>query len=176
MKELAAETLYRSYEALGLLATPNPRLAGGLEPLPITPFAYSASAAASTSAITLDDEPQLASEPPQLGPEGQIPKGYARIVRDAAGNIISVTLADEDADDAAAADKASADPETTAWGQPLRDINDPVPDEDRPVDVDDEGMDRRQGIPMPDGANGGVYAAFRPAKEPTKVVQGQFLM
>ena len=149
----------KSYAQLGLMATPNPRLSGGLEPLPIIPFAHQShyyQPVASTSSL---------KEQPKLGPNGKIPKGYARVERDAAGKIINVILADEDEVEE---DMASS---STPWGEPL--LNVEMGNHIESVDLpEDYGLNRTQGIPMPIEVDGIVKRVRVPEKHATTVVTG----
>jgi nucleolar protein 16 len=146
----------RSYQKLGLMTTPNPRLSGGLEALPIGPFAYKVhqqQPAAETPEASTSKLPVLEN--------GKIPKGYARVERDAEGKIIKVTLAEDEEDEA-----------KTAWGEPFE----AGETELEAIEVDmpqDEGINRTQGIPFAMDTPDGIVIPRIPAKEPTETVKGK---
>lgn len=82
-----------SYEALGLVASLNPNFSGGTEqPLGATSERW-------RSGVDVSMEPQAPSS--DLA-HGNVPTGYGRIIRDEAGNVVDVQLAEEDADEPAA--------------------------------------------------------------------------
>jgi len=147
------KTVRQNYTALGLLTTPNPRLQGGLEPLPITPFAL-------LSEEERNQNQKLANGPtPKLGPNGEIPKGFALIKRNDKGDIVDVVLADDDQSE-------EQSRPTTAWGEPL---NEDDPNNDGIEEEEWQGIERKeQGIPMP--AVDGVKIVNR-TRKPTEIVK-----
>lgn len=157
-----------SYRQLGLMATPNPRLSGGLEPLPVVPFVYQQQTApeASTSALPAASTSASAT----AAASGKIPKGFARVERDAEGNIVNVTFAEEDE-----AEAAVEEVEACPWGEafPDGDVGDAA------VEImeleEDAGLDRTQGIPMPIETEAGIRIPKLPKQEPTAVVKGPSL-
>lgn len=158
-----------SYAALGLLNTPNPRMSGGLEPLPVTPFVQrQQQAEASTSAAA--SAPESSSAEPSTSSSAKIPKGYARLIRDEEGNVVDVEFAqEEDAGDQAEGGNDSETAGATPWGQPLHSHEEDA----RPVHLPaDHGVRRTQGIPMPDPAGDGIHVPHKPRPAPTAVVQG----
>lgn len=135
-----------SYEALGLSATPNVTTAN--------------KKAHANAVFNQDNTASTSLLPPPIPddlPEGTIPKGYARIERDADGNIVNVTFADEDAESSA----ENVERESTPWGKPLPDLD----------SFNDQAESTR------DGARGiqTIEGIARPSHNdvaPTKVVQG----
>ena len=83
-----------SYEALGLVASLTPTTSGGLE--------KSTNALASDrwryeGDVSMEPQAQASSySSSSKGTHGSVPKGYGRIVRDEAGNIVDVQLAEEE--------------------------------------------------------------------------------
>lgn len=147
--------------ALGLLGTLDPRQSGGLEKIEGVPFAM-------RSAAQREE-----AEPVASTSSGAIPQGFARIERDADGNILRITLADGETIDpnasvANAAEEDEDDDADTPWGEPLNangagDAN--VVGEES--DADEAPLDtrpRKQGIALTAGA--------RPVQAKTAVAQG----
>ncbi|GJE90863.1 ribosome biogenesis protein Nop16 [Phanerochaete sordida] len=81
------KTVRQNYEALGLVASLNPTASGGVEKLLGT--------ASKNESPTDGDRAQEASSS-TAGSASTLPKGYGRIIRDAAGNVIDVELPEDD--------------------------------------------------------------------------------
>lgn len=82
-----------SYEAMGLVASLNPTLSGGVEPTTSRHDRFD------THSIELSSTPEV-SDTKQSGAASTqtVPRGYGRIIRDESGNIIDVDLGEEDAE------------------------------------------------------------------------------
>ncbi|KAJ7724060.1 ribosome biogenesis protein Nop16 [Mycena maculata] len=79
------KTVRQNYAALGLIHTLNPSASGGVEPV--------------EAAGPSEDVPvglTIASASSPSNPTRPIPKGHGRIIRDEAGNVLRVELAEED--------------------------------------------------------------------------------
>jgi len=131
------KTLRQNYAAMGLLSSMNPRQKGGVEPIKV---------------LRSMETTALAGEEPKLGPNGEIPRGYAKLVRDEAGNVIDVIFADEEGF-APAADPASTST-ATPWGRPLNG-GDGAEEWTGIAQIEDSGLDQPQGIPMPESQHKG---------------------
>ncbi|KAF8078104.1 ribosome biogenesis protein Nop16 [Lyophyllum atratum] len=75
------KTVRQNYATLGLVHTLNPSAAGGIEPLEEQSQHIEESQIASTS---------------QLKQPSQIPKGFGKIIRDEAGNVLRIEMPEED--------------------------------------------------------------------------------
>lgn len=156
-----------SYDAMGLMSTANPRMAGGLAPLPVAPFVERQKAEAEAIGAPQAQEALSAGESSGAAQSSsaKVPKGYARLIRDEQGNVVDVEFADEDEE------QEEADPDAaTPWGTPL----DAADKDSKPVNLPaDQGIRRSQGIPMPDSVTGdGIHVPHKPRPAPTPVVQG----
>ena len=80
-----------SYEALGLVASLNPTLSGGVEPT------TSRHDRADTRSIELSSTPEV-SDTRKTARTQSVPRGFGRIIRDENGNVMDVDLG-EDAED-----------------------------------------------------------------------------
>lgn len=129
------KTMRQNYAAMGLLSSMNPRQKGGVEPVQVTRESNVGSAHQETQ--------------PKLGPNGEIPKGYARLIRDAEGNVVDVIFADEED---SALPSTSASTSGTPWGQPL---NAAEEEWNGIAPLEDSGLDQVQGIPMPQSQHKG---------------------
>ncbi|KAH9951308.1 ribosome biogenesis protein Nop16 [Amylocystis lapponica] len=83
------KTVRQNYEALGLVASLNPTLAGGVE----RPLPASGSRADAPDTLTRPD----ASSSSSVTGAGALPKGFGRIVRDEDGNVVDIQLGEEPA-------------------------------------------------------------------------------
>lgn len=152
------KTMRQNYAAMGLLSSMNPRQKGGVEPVQVTRASNVGSASREAEVVQ-----------PTLGPNGEIPQGYARLIRDTEGNVIDVIFADEEVGQP----QASGSSRTTPWGQPL---NATEEEWNGIAPLEDSGLDQLQGIPMPQSQHKGgdgvhIQNHIRPA---TAVVQGMF--
>lgn len=157
------KTLRQNYAAMGLLSSMNPRQKGGVEPVKVIKRLEG-------------DEQELQQQEVRLGPNGEIPRGYAKITRDKEGNIVDVVFADEEGFTPAATQEQSG----TVWGQPLNSTNRIDEDEWSGITataVEESGLDQPQGIPMPHSQHKGGDGIHiqNYIKPPTSTVQGKVL-
>ncbi|KAI0934424.1 hypothetical protein AcW1_005951 [Taiwanofungus camphoratus] len=103
------KTVRQNYEALGLVASLNPTLSGGVE----RPMAALGSRQSSPVASNTPEASSSTKAPRASG----VPKGYGKFTRDEEGNIVDVQLAEEESD-------MDQDEE------PLEDIPDPAQEEE----------------------------------------------
>ncbi|KAJ3483336.1 hypothetical protein NLI96_g6389 [Meripilus lineatus] len=85
------KTVRQNYEALGLVASLNPTLSGGVEPT------TSRHDRADTRSIELSSTPEV-SDTRKTARTQSVPRGFGRIIRDENGNVMDVDLG-EDAED-----------------------------------------------------------------------------
>ncbi|KZP23623.1 hypothetical protein FIBSPDRAFT_858184 [Athelia psychrophila] len=86
------KTVRQNYALLGLVCDLNPLASGGAETKPQAASALSAAAADADADVHMEVE----VEAPAAGPSqpAAIPKGYGKIIRDAAGNVLRVELSE----------------------------------------------------------------------------------
>ncbi|KAK4702944.1 nucleolar protein 16, partial [Phenoliferia sp. Uapishka_3] len=107
------KTIRQNYARLGLMATMNPRQAGGIEPVERTPYAVAASIPANgiysdaedSGDDSDEDEEMVASTSapkptaPAAGAPKKLAKGEGRIERDETGRIVRVVFGGEDGEE-----------------------------------------------------------------------------
>jgi hypothetical protein len=93
-----------SYAALGLMHRLNPSSSGGVE---VDPRHLS-------SRSTIESASPMTGVPPAL-PHAPLRKGFGRIIRDEAGNIVDVEMADDEDDDSANVPSAAPGVDAEEW-------------------------------------------------------------